>query len=285
MKLIDTHSHINFNAYRNDADEVIRRALDSGIGMFAVGSQITTSERAVEYAKRYDDIWAVIGLHPIHLFEQEVDEEEIKFKSREETFDAARYEALARSSDKVVAIGECGLDYYRMPAGIDESIFRTVQKNAFRAQVDLALKLDLPIMVHCRDAHDDLADILEEYKGGERKVSGQIHCFTGTVAEAMRYITLGMYISFTGIITFPVKNLTLETGETLLDVVKEVPLDRIIVETDAPYLSPVPNRGKRNEPAWVRHIAEKVAEVKGLTFDDVAKATLKNTKDLYGLDI
>jgi len=157
MKLIDTHSHINFNAYRDDADDVIGRALDSDVSMFAVGSQITTSERAVEYAKRYDDIWAVIGLHPIHLFEQEVDEDEIKFKSREEAFDAARYRALARSSDKVVAIGECGLDYYRIPDGIDESIFKNVQKNAFRAQIDLALELDLPIMVHCRDAHDDSA--------------------------------------------------------------------------------------------------------------------------------
>ena len=285
MELIDAHSHVNFNAYKDDANEVIQRSLDAGVGMFAVGSQSSTSERAIAYAEKYKGVWAVIGLHPIHLFEQVVDEEEIKFKSREEVFDVAKYRALAQSSDEVVAIGECGLDYYRLPDGVDVDIFKKVQADAFRAQIDLALELHLPIMVHCRNAHDDLADILEEYKGEGKYVSGQIHCFTGTVAEAKRYVDLGMYISFTGIITLPIKKLTLDTGETLLDVVKEVPLDRIIVETDAPYLSPVPNRGKRNEPAWVRHVAEKVAEVKGLTYEEVALATLTNTKILYGLQI
>lgn len=227
----------------------------------------------------------MIGLHPIHLFETDVDEEEIKFKSREESFDVDRYRSLAKSSSKVVAIGECGIDYYHVPDGLDIEQFKSVQADAFRAQVRLALELDLPVMVHCRDAHKDLADILDEFDAEGAKVRGQIHCFTGTVAEAQRYLDLGMHISFTGIITFPPKKGDIEKGETLLDVVKAVPLDRIIVETDAPYLAPVPYRGKwPNQPEWVRHVAEKVAEVKSVSYEEVASATLENTKRLYRLD-
>lgn len=285
MELIDAHNHVNFNAYKDDADNVIQRSLDAGVGMFAVGSQSSTSERAVAYAEKYDGVWAVIGLHPIHLFETDIDEAEVRFKSREESFDADFYRALAKSSTKVVAIGECGIDYYHVPDGLDMETFKSVQGDAFRSQIDLALELDLPVMVHCRDAHGDLADTLDEFRTAGKDVRGQIHCFTGTVAEAKRYLDIGMYISFTGIITFAPKKAEIEKGETLLDVVKAVPLDRIIVETDAPYLAPAPHRGKwPNQPEWVRHVAERVAELKGVPYEEVASATLENTKRLYGLD-
>lgn len=282
VRLIDAHSHINFNAYKDDAEQVIARAEAAGIGMLAVGSQITTSERAVEYAEKHERIWAVVGLHPTHLFEQYVDDDEISYKSRNEAFDPERYGALAMGSRKVVGIGECGLDYYRAPEGVPHEEVRARQERTFRQHLDLASELGLPVMVHCRDAHDDLAAILESYAASGKKVRGDIHCFTGTWAEAERYLKLGFYISFTGIITFPPKR---SGGETLQDVVKKIPLERMLVETDAPYLAPVPYRGKRNEPAYVRHVAAKVAELKGLPVDEVERQTLKNTRELFSIEI
>lgn len=281
LRLIDAHCHVNFNAYKEDADDVIRRSLEQGVGMFAVGSQRSTSERAVAYADANDGVWAVIGLHPIHLHEHYVDEDEVQFRSREESFDRDAYARLARSSSKVVGIGECGLDYYHLPEGVDPEEMKERQRNAFREQIDLALDLDLPLMVHCRDAHDDVAAILEGYAADGRPVRGDIHCFTGTVDEARRYLALGLFISFTGIITFPPKRAEKERGETLQDVVAAVPLDRILVETDAPYLSPVPYRGKRNEPLYVTHVADKIAEIKGDAPDAVRRQTLSNTRSLF----
>lgn len=283
LSLIDCHSHVNFNAYKDDANEVVRRSLDAGIGMLAVGSQFSTSERAVATAEKYDDVWAVIGLHPIHLFAQEVDEEEDSFLTRAETFDPARYRALAASSKKVVAIGECGLDYYRVPDNVTLEVLKQHQQETLRLQFDLALELGLPVMIHCREAHADVAALLEEYSRAGKPLRGDIHCFTGTWAEAERYLALGFFLSFTGIITFPPKAAEKTKGETLQDVVAKVPLERLLVETDAPYLAPVPYRGKRNEPAYVRHVAEKVAELKGLTFDEVAAQTLKNSRKLFGI--
>ncbi|MBI4457479.1 TatD family hydrolase [Candidatus Uhrbacteria bacterium] len=281
--LIDAHSHVNFNGYKKDADEVIRRAFDQGVAMLAVGSQLSTSERAVDYAERYDGIWAVIGLHPIHLFEQFVDEEEIQFKSRAEEFDPDAYRALAKRSKKVVAIGECGLDYYRLPDGVSQTEVAAKQKEVFRAQLDLSLELGLPIMIHCREAHADVAEILEEYAAAGKSVRGDIHCFTGTVAEAERYLKLGFYISFTGVITFPPRAADRAKGSPLDEVLRTVPLDKLLVETDCPYLAPVPQRGKRNEPAFVRYVAEYAAKVKGVPFEEFAAQTLKNTKQLFSL--
>jgi len=295
MKLIDAHCHINFSAYKDDADEVIRRSLEQGIGMFAVGSQSTTSRRAVEYAARYDGVWAVIGLHPDHLFEQLIDESEtggesIHFRSRAEVFDPDLYRALIKESGKVVGIGECGLDYYHMPEGADPDEFQRRQDAAFRAQIDLALEFDLPLMIHSRnaadgstDVHRDIRAILAEYRDIGNPVKGDIHCFSGTVADMREYIALGMYISFTGNLTYKPRKADVERGETLWDVAREAPLDRILVETDAPYLSPVPHRGERCEPAYVRHVADKLAELKGLPPEEIYARTLENTKRLFGI--
>ncbi len=285
-RLIDAHCHVNFNAYRNDADDVIRRCLSQGVGLINVGTQIDTSRRAVELAETYDGVWAIIGLHPIHLFEQEVDEEEETLHTRSEQFDADGYRSLVRSSGKVVGLGECGLDYFHVPQDVSREEMAARQRAAFRSHLDLALELDLPVMIHCREAHDDLVAILREYAGAGRKVRGDVHCFTGTWAEAAQYLELGLYVSFTGIVTFPPKKADLAAGkEPLADVARRMPLDRILVETDAPYLAPEPFRGKRNEPAYVRYVAAKIAALHGLSPDEMEKIALRNTKELFRLDI
>lgn len=293
LRLIDVHCHINFSAYKDDADEVIRRSLEQGIGMFAVGSQSTTSRRAVEYADRYDGVWAIIGLHPIHLFEQDVDEveeggEDARFRSRAEAFDPDFYRALIRSSGKVVGIGECGLDYYHVPTGVDPDEFRRRQDAAFRAQIDLALEFDLPIMIHSRDAadgstdvHGDIKAILTEYRDAGRAVKGDVHCFSGTAQDMRDYIDLGLYVSFTGNLTYKPRKADIEKGETLQDIARETQLDRILAETDAPYLTPVPHRGERNEPSFVRHVADKLAELKGIEKAEVYARLMENTRGLF----
>jgi len=281
LKRIDAHSHINFNAYKDDAEEVIRRAVEDGTGMLAVGSQSTTSERATEYAAKHDGIWAVVGLHPTHLYDHFVDEQEIQYKSRNETFDMDLYRSLAKRP-KTVGIGECGLDYYRLPDGADHDAIKRKQHETFRMQLDLAHELDLPVMIHCRDAHGDVSTILEEYRDRGRPLRGDVHCFTGTWAEAERYLALGFYISFTGIVTFPPK--ASDKGkETLADVARRVPLEKMLIETDAPYLAPVPHRGKRNEPSYVKHVGAFIAHLKGLETSEVEARTLDNTKELFRL--
>lgn len=285
FRLIDTHCHINFNAYKGDADEVIKRCLDSGTAMLTVGSQSSTSERAVCYADMYDGIWASVGLHPIHLFEQEIDEHEVKFRSRAEKFDIGLYRDMARSSDKVVAIGECGLDYYRTSEAIPFEEIQARQEEVFRAHIDLALELDLPAMIHCRDAHVDIIRILEEYHAAGKKIRGDVHCFTGTWGEAEKYLSMGFCIGFTGVVTFKPTRAQRESGNIIQDVVDLVPLDRILVETDAPYLAPHPHRGERTEPAYVRFVAEKIAEIKKIPVQEVEEQTTKNAEELFGIEL
>lgn len=277
--LVDTHCHINFAAYKNDIDEVIKRTLAENIWLNAVGSQIDTSRRAVALAEKYDGVFAIVGLHPTHLFAHEVDEEEVHFQSRQEDFSYKTYKELA-SHPKVVGIGECGLDYYHLPPELDLAEVKKKQAEVFLAQAELALELNKVLMVHCRDAHTDIQKIITPLL--KRGLKAVIHCFTGTKEEAELYLQLGCYISFTGIITFPPKKNAKDARPDVAEVIKAVPLDRLLVETDAPYLSPVPYRGKRNEPAYVRFVAEKIAEVKGLTVQEVAEQTVKNTGVVFG---
>lgn len=284
VRLIDAHCHLNFNAYRNDLDAVAARSLEQGIGFVVVGSQSTTSRRAVDLAEKYDGAWAIIGLHPIHLFAQEIDEEEDEFISRSESFDPEFYRRLARSSRKVVAIGECGLDYFHLPKDVPAETVKAEQARVFRAQLDLALELDLAVMIHSRDSADDIIKILEEYRVAGKSLRGDVHCFSGGWSEAERYLNLGLHISFTGIVSFPPRAADKKAGkETLADVAKKVPLERLLVETDAPYLAPVPFRGKRNEPAYVQYVAAEIAKIKGLSVSEVESQTLHNTRELFRL--
>ncbi len=276
--MIDTHCHLNFSAFKGEAEAAQERARAAGVtAIINVGSQWDTSERGVEMAQGSDGLYAAIGLHPLHLFEQKVDEEETHFTTRAEVFDAARYTALAKSSPKVVAVGECGLDYYRLPEGVDPVAVKRGQAVLFEQQIDLATSLNLPLIIHCREAYDDLFTILKRaVDAGKLPQRGVNHCFLGTREQARKFLELGFYISFTGIITF--KNVKPE----LLEVVKETPLNRIMVETDAPYLAPQAYRGQKNEPAYVVEVAKKIAGVKDMGIKEVDYATTKNAQVLFG---
>lgn len=272
--LVDTHAHLNFAAFKDDFAETIKRSLDSDTWMINVGSQFSTSQKAVEIASQYaEGVYAAIGLHPIHLETQvrkeKIDEkEEFEFTSREEIFNPENYKKLAENP-KVVAVGECGLDYFH------DKNNKEKQKAVFRQQIKLAAELDLPLIVHCREANADVIEILQEAKKTyKEKLRGVIHCFSGGLPEAKEYIALDFILGFNGIITF---------ARDYDKVLLEIGLEHAVVETDCPYLTPPPHRGKRNEPAYVKHVAEKIANLKGITIAEVAQKTTENAKKLFNL--
>lgn len=300
-KFFDIHSHINFNAFKKDGNEVIKRTLNENVWTILVGSQYDTSKRAVEYAEKYNEgiyphtkdfdvgVYAAIGLHPFHLIEQEIHandwELEIEtakntevsplyFKTRPEKFNEKKYLELAKSP-KVVAIGECGLDYYHIPQNnnLTEKKVKKLQIEAFEQQIKLALKLNLPIMIHCREAHNETIEILKKYKSrAEDKLKGNIHFFTGNYEQAKKYFDLDFSISFTGVITFT---------RYYDEIIKKSPLERIMIETDSPYVAPVPHRGKRNEPTYVKEVCHRIAEIKNISFEEVAETTTKNAIEMF----
>lgn len=291
--LIDAHTHLNFNAYKDDADEVIKRSLDNNVWMINVGSQYPTSKRAVEIAEKYPKgVYAAIGLHPIHLssgiFKIKIDKEETEFKTKEEEpkssnsfppsfslrensiFDYQKYKELARSK-KVVAVGEIGFDYWYKPKTkkkLDE--FKNRQKETFIGQLKLAKELNLPVIFHCRVAHADLIQTLQH--SNSPTIKGVIHCFTGNREQAEKYLKMGFYLGFNGIIF----KLNLD------EVIKKIPLDKILIETDCPYLTPPPKEG-RNEPLYVKYVAEKIAKIKNLSCEEIAKMTSENAQKLFKL--
>lgn len=278
--LIDTHSHLNFSAYSNDRDSVIQRALENNTNFIIVGSQITTSERAVKIANRYDKgVYAAIGLHPIHLQEFHIDENEIQFNSRAEKFDYKKYKILAENK-KVVAIGEIGLDYFHLKnrakkdiSDEQEAEIKDEQKEIFIQQFKMAQDFGLPVIIHCREAHKDLLEILQKLKLDYPQARGVIHCFNKDLETAQKYFDLGFLISFTGLVTF------LKGYEWI----KEISDDKFMIETDCPYLTPIPHRGQRNEPVYVKYIARKIAEIRGVNFERIAEITTQNAKRLFKL--
>lgn len=268
--LIDTHAHVNFKSFRDDSEEVIKRALDMGIQIINVGSQYSTSKRAVEMAEKYESgVWACVGLHPGHLSEHDIDDGTgNKIKSAIEKFDPEKYRQLAKS-DKVVAIGECGLDYY------DDASNKEGQKQTFREEIKLAVELDLPVMVHCRNAYKDVLEIItEEKKKYGHKLRGTIHSYLGRLSYTEEFVKLGFFISFNGVITY---------ARDYDKVVKNIDLKYILTETDCPWLTPIPHRGERNEPVYVRFVAEKIAEIKGIGLEEAANATSANAKKLFNI--
>jgi TatD DNase family protein len=274
MKYFDAHTHTNFVAYGEDREAVISRAAEEGVGMNVVGTQFVTSQSAVELAEKYDNVWATIGLHPIHTTKSFHDPEELDaenppaggFTSRGEEFDISKYEKLAESSSRVIAIGECGLDYYR----IDEST-KAVQVEAFVRQIELANKLGKPLMLHIRNAYEDALEVIRAHA----KVRGDVHFFAGDWEVAKKFLELGFTLSFTGVITFT---------HDYDDVVRNCPLDMLLSETDAPYVTPAPHRGKRNEPAYVRLVAEKIAEIRGEEPEKVRATLADNARRVFGLE-
>jgi len=281
MKLIDSHCHVHFNAYKEDMDEVIERSLEKGVFMITVGTQKDTSKKGLEVAQTHEGMWASVGLHPNHTTEQEFwDEDELpegehatpKIKTRAEGFDIEYYRELTRHP-KCVGIGETGLDFYRIPEELDREEVIAVQEEIVRAHFDLATEVGLPVIIHCRDAYQEQVRVIQEYiSAGKLQRRGVIHCFTGTRDQAQMFLDMGFSISFSGIVTF---------SKALQEVAKTIPLDRLLVETDAPYLTPAPDRGKRNEPWRVLYTAEKIAELQEITFEELAKATVENTKKMF----
>jgi TatD DNase family protein len=286
----DAHTHAHFAAFENDSKEVIDRALASDVWMVNVGTQRDTSRRGVEVARLYEQgVYAAVGLHPVHTDRSFHDAQELGasedakgFTSRGEEFDYDYYLALGRDP-KVVAIGECGLDYFRIEGTTEEVANKKVkQKIVFEAQVKLAGELQKPLMIHCRDAFSDVITILRQHGYPLKDVpAGVIHFFTGSVEDAQQFLELGFGFTFGGVVTFPPKkgNVAGDYDE----VIKMIPIDKIFSETDAPYVAPMPYRGKRNEPVYVIETVKKLAELKGVSLEDMKAAIFKNAQRIFGI--
>jgi len=275
--IIDTHSHLNFNAFKEDANEVIKRTLAENIWMINVGTKYETSHQVIEVAEKYEEgVYASIGLHPIYaaaeFMKVKTDPDEGEFLIKEQDFEKENYKELALSSKKVVAIGEIGLDYYYKPkTSAKLAKFKEKQKQVFLKQLNLAKELNLPVILHCRMAHDDVIEILALQQAQGENQKGVVHCFTGNLQQAQKYMALGFYLGFNGIIfKFNVD-----------DVIIKSPLDKILVETDCPYLTPPQEMGKRNEPVFIKHTIQKIADLKGIDFKKVADKTTENAKKLF----
>ena len=266
--LIDTHAHVNFNAYKDDGDEVIKRTLKENIWLINIGAQYSTSQRAVEYAEKYKEgVYAAVGLHPSHIHEDNLKQDKgAQEESRElEEFNQERYQELLENP-KVVAMGEIGLEY---SDEISQQA-KDKQKKVLIEQLELAQQVGKPIIFHCRKSYDDLIELLTI----QTQIKGVIHCFMGRWSQAEKLIGLGFYISFNGLITY---------ARDYDKVIAKLPLEKILLETDCPYLSPAPHRDKRNEPLYVKLVAEKIAEIKKIKFEQVAKQTTKNARELFGI--
>jgi TatD DNase family protein len=253
--LIDTHAHLEMREFNEDREDVIKRAREAGVEyIVTIGTTLESSRDAVLLADKYDFIYAAVGIHP----------HEVK-DILHPAYEVLRHFAKHK---KVVAYGEIGLDYHY------EHSPRSDQKRKFRDMLREARELDLPVIVHDREAHEDTLQILSEEWSPD--LGGVMHCFSGDVAMARKLIDMGFSISIAGPVTFP-------KAESLREVVRQIPIEHLLIETDAPYLAPQPQRGKRNEPAFVRHTAEVIAQVKGLSFDDVVRITGFNAMQLFGI--
>ncbi|KOO42355.1 TatD family hydrolase [Priestia koreensis] len=254
--LFDTHVHLNAEQYDEDLQEVIDRALDAGVqNMVVVGFDEETINKAMELVERYDFLYASVGWHPVDAIDM-TDEH------------LAWLEELA-AHPKVVALGEMGLDYHWDKSPKD------VQKEVFRKQIRLARKVKLPIIIHNRDATEDVVEILSEEN--VKEVGGIMHCFTGSLEVAKQCMDMNMYISYGGPVTF-------KNAKKPKEVVVDIPLDRLLIETDCPYLTPHPHRGKRNEPGYVSLVAEQIAELRGISYEELAVKTTENAKKLFGIN-
>lgn len=279
-RLVDSHCHLHFPAYDSDRDVVLSRMREKGVWGMTVGTNITTSKSGVAFAEQHPDIFATVGYHPEHLTSSYVDEHE-PHDPLPYSIDSIA-EIAKSGSKKIVAIGETGLDFFRIDKDRDEQEATQLQEFALRDHIHLADELDLPLVIHCRDAFRRLATIIQSEQEAGKKARGVIHCFTGTWDEAQLLLNLGFHLSFTGIITFPPKKGE-DPERSIHRTIERMPIDRMLVETDAPWLTPLPYRGKRNEPTYVEHVAEKIAELRGISLDEVAEQTTKNAVSLFKL--
>lgn len=280
---IDTHAHVNFSAFKDDADEVLKRTLEAGVFVINVGSQYSTSARAVKMAERYPGgVYAAVGLHPIQLQKRtmeyrddyELTPEEIKTSG--EVFEYAKYLALAKD-EKVVAIGEVGLDYHHFMEGDNIPELISKQKEVFLEFIKLANDAKKPIMIHCwgneneMNAYKDLYEILQNNPVEEK---GIIHSFMGGYKTARKFTELGYKIGLNGVITY---------SDSFNRLIKELDLKDMVLETDCPYLTPVPHKGERNEPLYVKLVAEKIAQIKEISVEKVAEISTQNAGKTFVL--
>lgn len=316
---IDCHAHLNFPSYDTDRAEVIARAHAEGVAMINVGTTLNASRDIVELAEQYESgVYAIVGMHPLHVkydknatntdnvtlagkdIEKEADQETIASTvapidapvdiSSEipthyshdytEHFDEVEFEKLI-SHPKVVGVGECGIDIFRLPPELDNpedrSALLKLQETVFRKQIQLAVKYDKPIMIHARESYRKILEILdEEFITHGAKLRGNAHFFAGTVEEAQAFLDRGFTVSFTGVITF---------AKQYEELVRHVPLEKMLSETDAPFVAPVPHRGKRNEPVFVKEVVKAIARIKGLDEEHVAKVLLENANRQFKLNI
>jgi TatD DNase family protein len=282
--LVETHAHLDYPDFAKDFDDVLRRATEAGVTrIITIGTSVESSRRAVDLAEKYPNIFAVIGVHPTYVEEAG---EDVITPLRE----------LAKNS-RVVAIGETGLDYHHLPsvsaakekkvqvfaralqgeteeeieASIQDGAYKSRQASLFQQQLDLALELGLNLVIHQRDAWDDTLEIMRPYSG---KLRGVFHCFGGTLEQADEVVDLGHLLSFTGIVTF-------KNGASVREVAARIPLHKFMVETDCPYLAPVPFRGKRCEPAHTRLVAESIAAARGVSLEEIARATTATAENFF----
>lgn len=251
----DSHAHLEMSEFDRDRDRAVGRALEAGVSLIAtVGTNLQDCFKALEIASRFPSVYAVIGIHPHEVRD----------------FDPAGYETLKKlaANKKVVAYGEIGLDFFRNISPPE------VQIRRFEEQLEIAHELNLPVIIHDRDAHRETMDRLRRWPGERR---GIIHCFSGDARMAAECLDLGFYISVTG-------NVTFKKSEQLRHVVRETPIERLLIETDAPYLTPEPHRGKRNEPAYVVFTARKIAEIKQIPTEEVGRITTENAKRVFNLE-
>ena len=262
FKYIDVHAHVNFPEYDEDRGDVIKRALDEGVYIINVGTDIESSKAAISLAEKYEEgVYAIVGIHPHEVMDLhnkgEIDNEISKLNS------------LAKNK-KVIAIGECGLDFFKIDEynkDIDVSLVKEVQERVFRAQIDVALENNLPIMIHARDSYGEILEILNNYlMSPDIKLRGNVHFFAGSIEQAKAFIGCGFTVSFTGVITF---------AKNYEEIIRELPLNSILSETDCPFVAPVPFRGKRAEPIHVKYVVEKIAEIKGISIEE-ARIQIKN---------
>ena len=254
MKLTDTHTHLHFGQYQSDLEDVVSRAQEAGVRkILTLGTDLPSSMTSLNIALRHDFIYAAAGIHPTDIFNTR-------------TEDVQRIRELAAAEEKIVSIGEIGLDLYWKEVPLERQI------PVFEKMIELAAELDLPVVIHNREAHPEMRQFFLD-RGFDR-LRGVMHSFSGTAEDACFYLDRGLFVSFTGVITF--KNFK------DMEVVRSIPFDRILLETDSPFLTPVPHRGKRNEPAYVRFIAEKLSEVYETTPEDIAEKTFLNANRLFG---
>lgn len=253
-KIFDSHAHYDDEQYNEDREEIIKGLKANNVEyVLNCGADIEGSRASAKFSKEYDIFYGAVGIHPSYADKVTSDVlKELKELAKEE---------------KIVAIGEIGLDYF-----YEDSPSREVQKEAFINQMKLAKELNMKVIIHDRDAHEDTLNILKQFP----EVTGVIHCFSGSVEFARECLKLGYYLGFTGVVTF-------KNAKKALEVVKEIPLDRLLVETDLPYMAPTPYRGKRNRSEYIQHIIEKISEIKDISPEEISKITIDNTKRLFSI--